>query len=308
MSILVDEASRVIIQGITGQVGLAFAERMARHYRNFVGGVTPGKGGQAVHGRPVFESVAEAVAATGANASVVIVPPAHAPDAMLEAIDAGIGVMTVYTEGVPLGESMRVLAYARSRGVTIIGPNAAGVVSPGKASLSELSEDVLPLAPGPVGIVAKSGSITYEVLDRMRGLGIGQSTVCCLGGDPVVGMRLDEALVALGADPETQAIVLCGEVGGTDEVEAARHVPAVGKPVLAYVSGRHAPPGRKIGHAGAIVGDKGETAAAKLDALAAAGAIGCRSLPDLIPALAAALGIDRPAGRPERSSPRGGTR
>jgi succinyl-CoA synthetase alpha subunit len=285
MPILVDEQARIIIQGITGRVGTAFAERMARHYPNLVGGVTPGRGGNRVLDRPVFDTVSQAVAATGANASVVVVPAPGVEDAVLEAAEAGIQTIWVYTDGVPTHTTVRLVAALRPRGARLIGPNAAGVVSPGRATLSELSEDEIPLRPGPVGIASKSGSLVYEACYLIeRHCGLGQSSVVCVGGDPVLGTTLAECVELFGRDEQTGLIVLLGEIGGPDELEVAKLVPALGKPLFAYVAGHFAPPGKRIGHAGALVGGESDTAATKSAALESAGARVARLVTDL-PAL-----------------------
>lgn len=282
MAILVNRDDRIIIQGITGRVGSSFAERMGRHYPNLVGGVSPGRGGALVHSRPVFDTVAQIVAALGATASVVVVPAAGVEDAVLEAVSAGIRTVWVYTEGVPTRTTLRLVEAVRARGARLIGPNAAGVVSPGQASLSELSEDQIPLRPGPVGIASKSGSLAYEAayqIERRRGLG--QSSVVCVGGDTVLGTTLADCVELFGADPQTELVVLLGEIGGSDELEVAKLVPRLSKPVFAYVAGHCAPPGKRIGHAGALIGGLADTAGSKSAALEAAGAYVARLVTDL---------------------------
>lgn len=270
MAILVDSNSRVIVQGATGTVGRAFAERMAQHYTNFVGGVTPGRGGQVVGGRPVWDTVVEAVAASGATASVITVPAAHAPDAVYEAVDAGLTTVSIYTDLIPLHEVVRFLQYARAHGTTIIGPNAAGIVTTGQASLSELNDATL--CRGSIGLLAKSASLSYEVIRAINDIGLGQSSICCLGGDPLVGTRFARILELFELDAETRGVVLLGEVGGFDELEALPVLQSMTKPVVAYISGHAAPPGKAMGHAGAIVARAAESAAAKSDLLRSAGA------------------------------------
>jgi succinyl-CoA synthetase alpha subunit len=285
MAILVDEQSRVIIQGITGRVGMSFASRMVRHYSNLVGGVTPGRGGEQVLGLPVFNTVAQAVAQTGATASLVVVPAPGVEDAVLEAAEAGIETISVYSEGVPTHTTVRLVAALRSRGARLVGPNAAGVVSPGRASLSELSEDQIPLRPGPIGIASKSGSLAYDACYQIAHYcGLGQSSVVCVGGDTVLGTTLAECVALFASDDQTKLIVLLGEIGGPDELEVASLVPQLGKPLIAYVAGHFAPPGKRIGHAGALVGAEADTAAAKSAALESAGARVARLVTDL-PAL-----------------------
>jgi succinyl-CoA synthetase alpha subunit len=255
---------------------------MARHYPNLVGGVTPGRGGQQVDGLPVFDTVAQAVAATGADASVVVVPAAGVEDAVLEAAAAGVRTVWVYTEGVPTMTTVRLVAALRGSGTRLLGPNAAGVVSPGKASLSELNEDSIPLRPGPVGIASKSGSLAYEACEQIeRRCGLGQSSVVCVGGDTVLGTTLAECVALFATDPETELVVLLGEIGGQDELEVARLVPRLGKPLFAYVAGHFAPPGKRIGHAGALISAQADTAAAKSAALAAVGAFVAPLVTDL---------------------------
>jgi succinyl-CoA synthetase alpha subunit len=271
MAILIDESSRVIIQGITGRIGKIFSDRMAKHYSTFCGGVKPGFRGSMAD-RSIFPSVAAAVAETGANASIVVVPATAVKEAVLEAIEAGIRLVWVYADGVPVHDSLYFINYARIKGTRIIGPNSAGIVSPGKASCSELHEDVLPLRPGRIGILSKSGSISYEVIDILSSYNYGFSSVLCIGGDPVCGTSLADGLSLFAADRQTDVIVLLGEIGGTAEIEAARVIPSVGKPVVAYVTGWHAPAEKTMGHAGAVIhGDK-DTATAKSAILAQYGA------------------------------------
>jgi succinyl-CoA synthetase alpha subunit len=270
VAILVDRSSRVIVQGVTGTVGGAFAEQLSR-YPNYVGGVTPGRGGQEVAHRPVWDSVARAVGEAQANASLIAVPARHAPDAVYEAVDAGIRTIAIYTDLIPIHEVVRFLHYARAHGTTIVGPNAAGVISPGQGSLAELSEQHLPLAPGHIGLAAKSASLSYEVIDAMNRIRLGQSTVCCLGGDPLIGTRFARVLELFEADPETHGVVLLGEVGGSDEADAVPVLRSMTKPVVAYVAGHAAPPGKPMGHAGAIVAGSAESAAAKSALLREAG-------------------------------------
>ncbi|MFC2015553.1 succinate--CoA ligase subunit alpha [Chloroflexota bacterium] len=271
MAIFVDEQSRVIIQGITGHVGRAFAERLAQYHSTFMGGVTPGKGGSEVAGRPVYNTVTKAVEATGANTSIVTVPATFAPDAMFEAIDAGIKVLSVYTEHVPVHEALKVIHYAKARGTHLFGPNCAGIVSPGKASASEIHDRIL--SPGSIGIVSKSGTLAYEAIDKLDQLGYGQSTVACLGGDKFIGTRYIEILQAFEEDDQTAAIVLLGEIGGSDEIDAIPTIENMTKPVFCYVAGSSAPPGKRMGHAGAIIQGDSETAEAKTLKLRKAGAV-----------------------------------
>lgn len=271
MAILVDQDSRVIVQGATGRVGRTFAERMGRHYDTYVAGVTPGRGGQEIAGRPVYDTVAEAAYHCGANVSVITVPAPFVADAVYEAIDAGIRVVTIYTDLVPIHDTLAYATVARASGVAIIGPNAAGVVSPGKASASELNDAILD--EGRIGVVSKSGTLSYEVIDVLRELGHGQSTVCCLGGDPLAGTHFDDVLREFERDENTDGVILLGEVGGRDEIEAAGVIEHMSKPVVAYVAGHSAPPEKQMGHAGAIAGGEAETSAAKSEVLRDAGAV-----------------------------------
>lgn len=271
MAIIINQDSRLIIQGITGRIGRTFAERMVRYYSNLVGGVTPGKGGQEVEGKPVFDFVHEAVQAVQANASIVVVAAPFVKGAVMEAIDAGIKTIWVYTDKVPVHEALEMVQYARLNGVRLVGPNSAGLVSPGKASAAELSEDQLPLVPGNIGLVSKSGSLSYEVVNMVYEAGFGFSTVICVGGDPVLGTSCRDAIELFGEDGETDAVVLLGEIGGSDEVDCIPAIQKLGRPVVAYVNGHTAPPKTKMGHAGAIVGGSEESAAAKSKLLREAG-------------------------------------
>jgi succinyl-CoA synthetase alpha subunit len=289
VAILLDERSRIVIQGITGNVGANFARETARLYPDvMVAGVTPGRGGQRVGPVPVYETVAEAVAWRGADTALLCVPALSVKDSALEAIDAGISTISVYAEGVPLHEAVQLIAHARAAGVRLIGPNAAGVLSPGKAGMGEITEGYFPTRPGPVGVVAKSGSIVYETVALTADVA-GQSTIVCLGGDPFLGTTFLDVLGLFEADPETRAVTLIGEIGGPDEFHAAEFIREMRTPVVAYVCGHAAPPAKKMGHAGAIVASGSDTAAAKSEALRAAGARVARTLPEIPNLLAAAL-------------------
>jgi succinyl-CoA synthetase alpha subunit len=271
MAILIDRESRIIVQGITGHTGGAVARRLRQAGGPIVGGVTPGRGGGQAHGLPIFDSCAEAVAATGAGASFIAVPAPHLMDACFEAIDAGIKIMTAYTEGVAIADTIRIAAYARARGAVVIGPNAAGCVSAGRANISDLNDDFI--TAGPVGVVSKSGAASYEVIRFLAACGLGVSTVVCLGGDPVMASDHRDILERFAADPETRAVVLVGEIGGHSENLAAPVIPAMGKPVIAHILGSTAPAGRAMGHAGALLGGADENAPGKIAALRLAGAI-----------------------------------
>jgi succinyl-CoA synthetase alpha subunit len=293
MAILVDRRSRIVIQGITGNIGTNFATETKRLYPEvFVAGVTPGRGGRTVAGVPVYDAVGEAVERHGADTSLICVPAPAVPDSVVEAIDAGIRTLAVYTEGVPLHQAARLVAYARARGARLLGPNAAGVLSPGKAGMGEITEGYFPTRPGGLGIVAKSGSIVYETVALTSEIE-GQSTMVCLGGDPILGTTFRDVLELFEADPETRAVALIGEIGGPDELVAAGFVRTMRTPVVAYVCGHAAPPGKKMGHAGAIVAAGRDTAAAKSEALRAAGARVARTLPDLPAILRDALADNR---------------
>lgn len=279
MAILVDDASRVMIQGITGTHGRSMAKLMSEDATTIVGGVTPGKAGESVEGLPVFGNCFDAVSATGANCSFISVPAARAMDACLEAIDAGIMTITIYTENVPIRDAIAICAHANAHGATVFGPNAAGCLSPGLTNLSDGNERGY--VRGSVGFVAKSGSLAPEVAMYLEQVGLGISTLVCLGGDPLVATGYQEILELFEADVETEAIVLIGELGGRSEIDAAEFVTTMKKPVVATVLGRHAPAGKSMGHAGALMAQEDESAAAKMAALGSAGAIVVDSLMEI---------------------------
>jgi len=285
MAIYVDNSSRVIIQGITGRIGTVFAERMAAHYKNFLGGVTPGKGGETTFGKPVFNTVNEAVEALSANTSIIVVAAPFVKDAVLEAIDAGIKTVWAYTDRVPVHETLEMVQYAQLKGVRFIGPNSAGIVSPGKASASELNENQLPLVEGNIGVLSKSGSLCYEVINLIYEAGFGFSTIICIGGDPVGGTTLKDAMTAFRDDQETEAIVMLGEIGGSDEIDCIEVIKTMNKPVIAYICGHSAPPEKKMGHAGAIVSKSDESAGGKTRMLAEAGVLTVECIEDISQAL-----------------------
>ncbi|MBI4277900.1 MAG: succinate--CoA ligase subunit alpha [Armatimonadetes bacterium] len=291
MAILVDASSRILIQGITGATGRSFAGRMVENRSGLVGGVTPGRGGQVVAGVPVFDTVDEAVARTAATHSLIVVPPAGVLDAVMEAADAGIRLAVVYTEGAPVWDTLRARAYAHSRGMMLCGPNSAGIASPGKANLSDLND--ANLAPGSIGIVSRSGTLTYEVILELRRRGLGTSTVVCLGGDPIVGLHYGPVLEGFDADPETEAVVLIGEIGGGMETDAVPLIRRMRKPVVGYIAGWSAPPAKKMGHAGAIVQDRTESAEAKTGVLTEAGVRTARLLLDVAPMVEDVAGARR---------------
>lgn len=270
MAILVDATSRILIQGITGSTGRSYAQRMIGDGTPLVGGVSPGKRGQEVAGVPVFDSVEDAVAQTGANAILTAVRNSLALDAVLESVSAGIATLVLYTENVPLHDAIRMRAFARARGARLLGPNSAGVISPGKANLADLNANNV--KPGKIGIVSKSGTLTYEVIEDLQRLGLGESSVVCLGGDPVLGTTYADVLPLFERDDETALVVLIGEPGGRLEYEAIAALSTMTKPIVAYIAAQNAPPEKRMGHAGAIYGgDQDTTAAAKLAAFRAAG-------------------------------------
>jgi succinyl-CoA synthetase alpha subunit len=291
MSILVGATTRLLVQGITGREGEFHSRAMLEYGTNIVAGVTPGKGGQsAVDGQvPVFDTVADAVAQTGADAACIFVPAPFAPDAMLEAADAGIPLVICITEGIPALDMLRVHHVLRSQGVRLIGPNCPGATTVGGAKVGIIPGDIH--RPGPVGLVSRSGTLTYEVVQAMTDAGVGQTTCVGIGGDPIVGTSFIDVLEMLNADPETEAIVLIGEIGGDEEERAADYCAReVRKPVAAFIAGRTAPPGRRMGHAGAIISGGAGTAESKRQALQAAG-VRVADSPSQIPALLREAGV-----------------
>ena len=265
MSILVNKDSKVIVQGFTGNEGTFHAEQMIEYGTNVVGGVTPNKGGSTHLGKPVFNSVADAVAATGANVSIIFVPPAFAADAVMEAADSGIKVIVCITEGIPVGDMAKVKDYISGRDCRLIGPNCPGIITSDEAKIGIMPGFVF--KKGKVGIVSKSGTLTYEAADQVARAGYGVSTAIGIGGDPIIGTTTKEALELFINDPETEAVVMIGEIGGGLEAEAARWYKSSGstKPVIGFIAGQTAPKGRTMGHAGAIVGGAEDTAQAKME-------------------------------------------
>jgi succinyl-CoA synthetase alpha subunit len=294
MSVLVDKNTRLIVQGITGREGTFHAKGCAEYAKQFgvdlvVGGVTPGKGGTTHEGWPVFNTVEEAVNATGANATVIFVPPPAAADGILEAIDAGIPLVVCITEGIPVLDMTKVYPLVKASKSTLIGPNCPGVISPGKAKIGIMPGRIH--KEGSVGIVSKSGTLTYEAVHQLTQLGIGQSTAIGIGGDPIIGTTHIDALKLLNEDPDTEAIIMIGEIGGSAEEAAAEYIKAhVRKPVVGFIAGQTAPPGRRMGHAGAIISGGEGTAASKMAAMEAAGITVVKSPAEIGSAMARLLG------------------
>jgi len=270
LSVLVDKSTRLLVQGITGKEGTFHALQMRDYGTNIVGGVTPGKGGTTHEGFAVFNTVADAVRETEANASVIYVPPPFAADAIMEAADAGVALIICITEGIPAIDMVEAFHYVRSRGVRLVGPNCPGVISPGKCKVGIMPARIH--KEGRVGVVSRSGTLTYEAVGQLTALGIGQSTCIGIGGDPVIGTTQRDAVELFNNDPDTDAIVMIGEIGGSAEEEAAEYVKQhVKKPVVGFICGQTAPPGRRMGHAGAIIAGGKGTAAEKMEAMTAAG-------------------------------------
>jgi succinyl-CoA synthetase alpha subunit len=266
VSIFIEKSTRLLVQGITGRDGSFHAKQMLEYGTQVVGGVTPGKGGQKFEDKvPIFNTVADAVKKTGANATVIYVPPAFAADAMMEAADAGVRFIVCITEGVPVLDMTRVNPFVKERGSRLLGPNCPGLISPGESKVGIIPGRIC--APGPIGLVSRSGTLTYEVVYQMTRAKIGQTTCVGIGGDPINGTNFIDCLDAFEKDPATEAVVMIGEIGGTDEQEAARFVrEKMKKPVIGFIAGQTAPPGRRMGHAGAIISGSAGTAAEKMQA------------------------------------------
>jgi succinyl-CoA synthetase alpha subunit len=280
MSVLIDKSTRLLVQGLTGREGTFHAKQAQAYGTNVVGGVTPGKGGTTHEGWPVFNTVAEAVEKTGANASVIFVPPPGGADAVMEAADAGLPLAVCITEGIPTLDMMKALAFIKDRPLRLIGPNCPGLISAGRAKAGIIPGHIC--REGRVGIVSKSGTLTYEAIHQLTGLGLGQTTCIGIGGDPLIGTTFIDALTLFAADPETEAVVLIGEIGGNAEEDAASFIrSSFKKPVVGFIAGQTAPPGRRMGHAGAIIAGGKGTAAEKIAALTDAGVRVVRSPADL---------------------------
>ena len=289
MSVLVDKQTRLVVQGITGKEGTFHTKQMIEYGTNVVGGVTPGKGGTTHEGVPVFNTVADAVSEAGANASVIYVPPPFAADAIIEAADAGLPLVVCITEGIPALDMVKVKRFLEGKATRLVGPNCPGVISPGKCKVGIMPGHIH--KEGRIGVVSRSGTLTYEAVGQLTALGLGQSTAIGIGGDPVIGTTHSDALALFEADPETEGIVMIGEIGGTAEEEAAAYAKAhVTKPIVAFIAGQTAPPGRRMGHAGAIIAGGKGTAAEKMRALEDAGIRVVHSPADIGQAMKEALG------------------
>jgi succinyl-CoA synthetase alpha subunit len=289
MSIFVNRQTRLLVQGITGRDGAFHAQAMLESGTNVVGGVTPGKAGQKVGAIPVFDSVIEACRATGANTSIIFVPAAFAADAVYEAVNSGIELVVCISEGVPTLDVVKLMAYLKGRKTRLLGPNCPGLISPGQAKVGIMPD--LPFKPGKVGVVSRSGTLTYEIAHQITGAGYGESTVVGIGGDPIIGTNFIDCLAAFKDDPATEAIIVVGEIGGSDEEEAARYVKAsVRKPVFGFIAGQTAPADKRMGHAGAIISGGSGLAADKIKAFQDAGIEVCYEPAEIATRLKARLG------------------
>jgi len=291
MSIYVDKNTKVLVQGITGSVGTFHTRQMLEYGTKIVGGVTPGKAGSKVEGVPVFNTVTDAVKATGANASVIYVPPAFAADAICEAFDAGLDLVVCITEGIPILDMVKVKKFMEGKKTRLVGPNCPGVITPGECKIGIMPGSIH--KPGTIGIVSKSGTLTYEAVHQVTGVGLGQSTCVGIGGDPINGTNFIDVLSAFQADPKTEAIIMIGEIGGMAEEEAAAYVKAhVTKPVVGFIAGQTAPKGKRMGHAGAVISGGKGTAAEKIEAFKAAGISVSETPSDMGKTLARRLGLN----------------
>jgi succinyl-CoA synthetase alpha subunit len=290
MSILVNKDSKVLVQGFTGGEGTFHAEQMIAYGTNVVGGVTPGKGGQKHLDRPVFNTVKDAVDATNANVSIIFVPAPFAADAIMEAADAGIALVVCITEGIPTKDMIAAKAYLQGRQTRLIGPNCPGIITPGEAKIGIMPGFIF--KPGRIGIVSKSGTLTYEAVDQITKAGMGQSTAIGIGGDPIIGTTTKEAVEMFMNDPDTDGIIMIGEIGGSMEAEAARWIKQNGtKPVVGFIAGQTAPAGKRMGHAGAIIGGAEDTAAAKMKIMAECGIHVVESPAEIGAKMAEVLGV-----------------
>jgi len=269
VSILVNKSTKLLVQGITGREGEFHTRQMIAYGTQVVAGMTPGKGGTSILDVPIFDTVREAVEMTGANASAIFVPPRFAPDAVLEAVDAGLEVVVCITEGIPVQDMVRGMAFIQKTPTRLIGPNCPGIITPEECKIGIMPGNIF--QKGPVGVVSRSGTLTYEIVYELTRAGLGQSTCIGIGGDPTPGTTFIDVLPFFEADPETKAVVMIGEIGGSDEELAAEYIKTMTKPVIGFISGRTAPPGKRMGHAGAIVSGRTGTAQAKVEALTAAG-------------------------------------
>src|SRR5262245_19859532 len=289
MAVLIDKSTRLLVQGLTGREGTFHAKQAAAYGTTVVGGVTPGKGGTTHEGWPIFDTVHEAAKETGANASVIFVPPPYAADALMEATDAGLPLAVCITEGIPTLDMMRAMTFMKNRTTRLIGPNCPGLISPGKAKAGIIPGHIC--KEGRIGIVSKSGTLTYEAIHQLTVLGLGQTTCIGIGGDPLIGTSFIDALSLFAKDAETEAVVMIGEIGGTAEEEAAAFIKReFKKPVVGFIAGQTAPPGRRMGHAGAIIAGGQGTAAEKMDALSKAGVHVVKSPADMGARMKEALG------------------